>query len=69
MAHYFDKFGKQVKEGDRIRFTLYDGEEGKEFIVSKHEKVVGLFPPLMKYLEFTIIDSTSKSLGSLGIKE
>jgi hypothetical protein len=28
-----DKNGKIVKEGDKIRFTLYDGVLNKEFIV------------------------------------
>jgi len=56
MEKYFDKFGQRVKEGDKIRFTLYDGEENKEFIVTKNENIPGgLFPPTMKYIEFTIV--------------
>ncbi len=59
--NYFDKNGIRVKEGDRIRFTLYNGILNKEFIVRKDKKmnsfgIGGLYPPNMKYLEFTIIN-------------
>ena len=32
---YFDKYGVEVKEGDTIRFTLYDGIPNKEFVVDE----------------------------------
>jgi hypothetical protein len=54
-----DKNNKKVKVKDRVRFTLHDGEEGKEFDVKKVTMPCGqktLFPPTMKYLEFEIIN-------------
>ncbi len=61
-CRYFDKNGFEVKEGDTILFTLYDGIPNKKFVVRKDEKmneygIKGLYPPSMKYLEFTIIDN------------
>lgn len=61
-VRYFDKNNIEVKEGDTIRFTLYDGEPNKEFLVRKDEKMIefemeGLYPPMMKYLEFVIVDN------------
>ena len=61
-CRYFDKNEKEVKEGDTIRFTLYDGIPNKEFVVRKDEKmnefgIDGLYPPTMKYLEFVIVDN------------
>jgi hypothetical protein len=61
MKRYFDKFGKQVKVGDKIRFTLYDGEENLEFVVRKDGE--DLFPPSMKYLEFAIINKKKKKIN------
>jgi hypothetical protein len=61
-CRYFDMNGREVKEGDTIRFTLYDGIPNKEFVVRKDEKmnefgIDGLYPPTMKYLEFVIVDN------------
>jgi hypothetical protein len=61
---YFDMNGREVKEGDIIRFTLYDGMSNKEVVVRKDEQmnefgIEGLYPPMMKYLEFVIIDNGS----------
>lgn len=39
---YFDKTGREVKEGDRIRFTLYDGLSNVEFVVRKDKKWMSL---------------------------
>ena len=61
MEKYLDKNGIEVKEGNKIRFTLYDGIPNKEFIVKKNKRmndefgIPGLYPPSMKYLEFEII--------------
>lgn len=57
---YYDKNGKKVKEGDTIRFTLYEGIPNKEFVVKIDEKmnefgIPGLSPSMMKYLEFEIV--------------
>ncbi len=59
-CRYFDKNGREVKEGDTIRFTLYDGIPNKEVIVRKDEQmnelgIEGLYPPTMKYLDFVIL--------------
>lgn len=61
-CRYFDMNGREVKEGDTIRFTLYDGIPNKEFIVRKDKQmnefgIEGLYPPTMKYLEFVIVDN------------
>ena len=61
-CRYFDKNGREVKEGNTIRFTLYDGIPNKEFIVRKDKQmnefgIEGLYPPTMKYLEFVIVDN------------
>jgi hypothetical protein len=55
MEEYFDNNGIKVMEGDRISFTLYDGEENVERDVKYNDKVKGLTPSTMKYLEFKII--------------
>lgn len=57
---YFDKNGVKVKEGDTVKFTLYDGVPNKEIVVRKDKRmndlgIEGLYPPLMKYLEFEIV--------------
>ena len=57
---YKDKNGIEVKEGDIIKFTFYDGEKNVIKTVRKDKEmndfgISGLWPPLMKYLEFTII--------------
>ena len=61
-CRYFDMDGREVKEGDTIRFTLYNGIPNKEFVVRKDEQmnefgIKGLYPPTMKYLEFIVVDN------------
>jgi len=61
-CRYFDKNGREVKEGDTIQFTLYEGIPNKKEVVRKDKKmkkfgIVGLYPPMMKYLEFVIVDN------------
>ena len=56
---YFDMNGREVKEGDTIQFY---GMPNKEFIVRKDKQmnefgIEGLYPPMMKYVEFVIVDN------------
>ena len=65
---YYDRNGKRVKVGDKIRFTLHDGILNKEAVVRQDRKmndygILGLWPPTMKYLEFEIIEDEKHVLG------
>ena len=37
-CRYFDMNGREVKEGDKIRFTLNEGKTNKDFFFIKYEK-------------------------------